>query len=75
MLMARRMLNLPDRVEKLVLENSLEGESFSSAVTRLIEKAAGGSRKRKPRYVGTFEGPPDLGRLVEHYLRNPVPMR
>lgn len=71
--MGRRTVNLPDAVEQLVRDSAKEGESFSAAVTRLIEA---GSRKlrtgRRPAYIGSGEGPEDLGRMAEKYLREPV---
>lgn len=74
--MARRTLNLPDSVEALVREKALEGESFSAAASRLIQEGARGRGARKaPRYVASGEGPRDLGRMAERYLRRPVPAR
>jgi hypothetical protein len=74
--MGRKTLNLPDSVEALVRESAKEGESFSAAACRLILQGAsrrGG--KKPPRYVGSFEGPRDLGRMAERYLREPVTSR
>lgn len=71
--MVRRTVNLPDAVDEQVREASEEGESYSAAVARLIElgvKVAG--RKRRPAWVGSGEGPDDLGRRAEEYLRMPV---
>lgn len=67
--MARRTVNLPDSVEVLARDSAREGESFSATVTRLVELGAQASRGRKaPRYVGSGEGPEDLGRSAERYL-------
>ena len=74
--MARRTINLPDSVEELAREQAEAGESFSATVARLIEAGAhatGG--RRSPRYVGSGEGPDELGRLAERYLRKPVTAR
>ena len=68
-LMARRTVFLPDGVDRLVRDALEEGESYSAAVARLIEagiRAEG--RRRPPRYVGSGDGPKDLGRLAERYL-------
>lgn len=71
--MARRTIHLPEGTETLVRELALEGESFSATVTRLLEagtKALG--RGRIPAYVGSGDGPDDLGRRAETYLRELV---
>ena len=68
-LMARRTVFLPDGVDRLVRDALEEGESYSAAVARLIEagiRAEG--RRGPPRYVGSGDGPKDLGRLAERYL-------
>lgn len=68
--MARRTIYLPDSVEKLARESAREGESFSATVARLIEAGARvGEEPRVPSYVGTGEGPEDLGLDSEKYLR------
>jgi hypothetical protein len=70
---ARRTVNLPDSVDALVREIAEEGESYSAAVTRLLLAGAHSIRgKKRPSYVGTGEGPRDLGRLAERYLRKLV---
>lgn len=74
--MARRTLSLPDSIETLVRENAQPGESFSAAAARLIQEGARGRGHRKPpRYVSSGQGPRDLGRLAEQYLREPVSAR
>jgi hypothetical protein len=74
--MARRTVNLPDGVERLVRELAREGESFSAAVSRLIEAGARAEgRKRPPAYVASGDGPQDLGRKAEHYLQELVETR
>lgn len=68
--MARRTLSLPDAIEVIVRENAREGESFSATAARLIERgAAAVSGEKVPAYVGSGEGPRDLGRMAETYLR------
>jgi hypothetical protein len=74
--MARRTVNLPESVERLAREHAEAGESFSATVARLIEagaRATGG--RRRPSYVGSGEGPDDLGRHAERYLRKLVTAR
>lgn len=74
--MARRTVNLPDGVEALARESAGEGESFSATVARLIEEGARATRGcRRPRYVGSGEGPDELGRFAERYLRELVSAR
>jgi hypothetical protein len=68
--MARRTIHIPDGTEALVRELAEDGESFSGTVTRLIEAGAKSlERGRVPTYVGSGEGPKDLGRKAEAYLR------
>jgi hypothetical protein len=73
---ARRTVNLPDSVEALARDAAESGESFSATVSRLIERGVIASRGRTPpRYVGSGDGPGDLGRAAERYLREPVKAR
>jgi hypothetical protein len=73
---ARRTINLPDAVEELAREHAEEGESFSATVARLIEAGVRSTRgRRPPRYVGSGEGPDELGRFAERYLRELVTAR
>jgi hypothetical protein len=70
---ARRTINLPEPTEALVRELARDGESFSAAVSRLIEAGARSVQgARRPAYVAAGEGPDDLGRKAEDYLRAPV---
>lgn len=74
--MGRRTVSLPDSIEQVVRENKGSDESFSAAVARLIQAgAAAGGRAKAPRYVASGEGPTDLGRLAERYLREPTKPR
>jgi hypothetical protein len=74
--MARRTLSLPDSIEALVRDNARAGESFSAAASRLIQQGVRlTAGRRAPRYVASGQGPSDLGRLAEHYLREPVSAR
>jgi hypothetical protein len=75
--MVRRTVNLPESTDALVRQIAQEGESFSAAVTRLIEAGAKALRGgRRPSYVGVGKGgPPDLGRMAEKYLRELVSAR
>jgi hypothetical protein len=69
--MPRRTIYLPESVDALVRANAADGESFSAAVARLIEAGARASGERRPpSYVGIGEGPEDLGRMAERYLRD-----
>ena len=74
--MARRTINLSDSVETIAREAAERGESFSATVSRLIVQASQSQRgPTPPRYVGAGEGPSDLGRAAERYLRQPVSAR
>jgi hypothetical protein len=67
----RRTINLPDGIDEQVRENAAADESFSAAVTRLIEAGLRSlGKKRPPAYVGSFDGPGDLGLKAEEYLRD-----
>jgi len=74
--MARRTIYLPATIEALARDEAVAGESFSATVARLIEAGVGAKRGRHvPSYVATGEGPEDLGRLAERYLRDLVTAR
>jgi hypothetical protein len=74
--MTRRTISLPQSIDELARESAREGESFSATVARLIEQGARGDQStRRPRYVASGDGPEDLGRMAEHYLRHPVDAR
>jgi hypothetical protein len=74
--MARRTVNLPDGVEARARQLQREGESFSATVARLIEEGARAVEgPGRPSYVGTGEGPEDLARRAEEYLRELVEAR
>ena len=68
--MSRKTISMPDRTERLIKDAAIEGESFSATVARLIEAGVralqGGTT---PTYVGTGDGPEDLGINAESYLR------
>lgn len=69
----RRTVSLPDSVDMLVREMAEEGESFSATVSRLIEAGARSLRGgRRASYVASGDGPEDLGRMAEKYLRDLV---
>lgn len=73
--MPRRTINLPESVEQLARSLANEGESFSATVARLIEEAARGRRRGRPKWVGSAEGLEDLGIDAERYLRELVELR
>jgi hypothetical protein len=66
----RRTIHISDRTEARVRELAADGESFSAAVSRLVEAGAdalGGNRL--PRFVGIADGPrEELGRRAEEVL-------
>jgi len=66
---ARRTIYIPDSIEDLVRKHSLEGESFSATIVRLVELGAlDDDRESWPEWIGSFEGPGDLGINLEKYL-------
>jgi predicted CopG family antitoxin len=68
--MARRTIYLPDAIEDLVREHSVEGESFSATIVRLVEIGAREDELDVPLdYIGSGKsGLPDLGINAEKYL-------
>jgi predicted CopG family antitoxin len=67
--MPRKTIYIPESAVELVKERAREGESFSAAVVRLIE--LGAREEEQPLlldYVGSGEGPGDLGINAEKYL-------
>jgi hypothetical protein len=74
--MARRTVSLPDHTDALVRRMARDDESFSAAVARLIEAGARALEgRRSPSYVGVGDGPDDLGRRAEAYLKELVSSR
>lgn len=72
-LMARRTVSLPDNTEALVRRMAHDGESFSAAVARLIEAGAKSLEgRRSVSYIGAGDGPEELGRKAEAYLKELV---
>lgn len=67
--MPRRTIYLPESIQSLVEEHAHEGESFSATVVRLIELGALTPGKEDwPDWIGSGEGPSDLGINAEKYL-------
>lgn len=67
--MPRRTIYLPDSVDELIREHAREGESLSATIVRLIELGAlTGDEEDWPDWIGSFEGPGDLGINAEKYL-------
>ena len=66
--MVRRTLSLPDNVDDLVRRERRTRESYSAAVARLVQTGARRNGHR-PSYIASGDGPRDLGRLAEQYLR------
>lgn len=69
--MVRRTVSLPESTDALVRELAEVGESFSAAVTRLIEAGAAAVRSgRRPSYIASGRGgPDDLGLRADEYLK------
>jgi predicted CopG family antitoxin len=67
--MPRKTIYLPEDVERTVRDHAAEGESFSATITRLIELGAREDDYQVPLdYIGSGEGPGDLGINAEKYL-------
>jgi len=67
--MVRRTITLPESTDDLIRAHAREGESFSAAVVRLAEAGVRVTGAPRPRWVGSGEGPEDLGAQAERYLR------
>lgn len=67
--MPRKTIYIPESAVELVDGHTREGESFSAAVVRLIELGAREEEQQVPLdYIGSGEGPGDLGINAEKYL-------
>lgn len=67
--MARRTIYMSDSLEELVRKHAREGESLSATIARLIELGAlDGDKEEWPEWIGSGEGPGDLGINAEKYL-------
>ncbi|MGH2499993.1 MAG: hypothetical protein ACRDF0_07900 [Candidatus Limnocylindria bacterium] len=70
--MTRRTISVPGAVDDLVREVAEDGESYSAAVSRLIEAGARALKKgRRPAWLGMGRsgGPKDFARHHERYVR------
>lgn len=71
--MVRRTVSLPDSVDERVRDAAADDESFSAAVTRFLEIGLRATQGRhRPDWIGSGDGPADLGRRAERYLRQPT---
>jgi len=71
--MVRRTISLPTSVDEKIRKIAEEEGSYSAAVARLVEEGAKRSGKsERPNWIGSGDGPQDLGRNAERYLREPV---
>ena len=71
--MVRRTVSIPESVDEKVRDAAVDDESFSAAVARLLEAGLRATTgKHRPDWVGSGDGPDDLGRRAEEYLRKPV---
>lgn len=67
--MPRRTIYLPDHVDELVRKQQLGNESFSATVARLIQFGPLDDNEESwPEWIGSGEGPGDLGINAEKYL-------
>lgn len=73
--MVRKTITLPESTVTYVLDEARDGESFSAAVTRLLDERSRAVGARMPSYVGAGEGPPDLSIRAEEYLSEIVEAR
>ena len=68
--MIRRTVSLPESVDTLVRGLAREGESYSAALARLVEEGARALKSpRRLAFIGSFDGPGDLGIRAEEYLK------
>ena len=68
--MVRRTISVPPAIDDVIRRIAEEEGSYSAAVARLVEEATKRAGKvRRPPYVGSGEGPRDLGSMAETYLR------
>ena len=71
--MVRRTVSLPTSVDERVRDAVAEDESFSAAVARLLEAGLEATQgEHRPAWIGSGDGPDDLGRRAEQYLRRPA---
>lgn len=67
--MPRRTIYIPESTEELVRAHGREGESFSATIVRLVELGVREDEQGAPLdYIGSGEGPGDLGMNAEKYL-------
>ncbi len=68
--MVRRTISIPPAVDRKIQRIAEEEGSYSAAVARLVEEGTKRLGKiERPSYIGSGEGPRDLGINAEKYLR------
>lgn len=60
---------MPESTVEAVREAAREGESFSATLVRLVEERTHLPAGKAPSYSGMLDGPGDMGRRAEEYLR------
>jgi hypothetical protein len=71
--MVRRTISLSASVDEKIRKVAEDEGSYSAAVARLVEEGAKRTGKNdRPSWIGSGDGPRDLGRNAEKYLREPV---
>jgi len=74
--MVRRTVSLPSAIDELIKRVAEEEGSYSAAVARLVEEGARRTGKSsRPKWIGSGEGPRDLGVNAEKYLRESIRKR
>ena len=71
--MVRRTVSLSRDVDAKILKVAEDAGSYSAAVARLVDEATKRSgRADRPSYMGSGEGPRDLGINAEKYLKEAI---
>lgn len=77
--MVRRTISLPKAVDDIVRGTAEDGESYSSAVARLVHAGALALKKGEvPAWIGSGrsrKGPRDFARHYERYIREAFKLR
>lgn len=71
--MVRRTISLPKAIDEKIQKIAEEEGSYSAAVARLVEEGTRRiGKQERPDWIGSFDGPTDLGLNAEKYLREAI---
>ena len=73
--MVRRTISVPEAIDRVIRDRAAQDGSYSAAVAQLVEAGRRRLGRTRPSYIGSGDGPSDLGIAAERYLRRATTKR